>query len=481
INTSNNANIDVLGGYGEINITNNTNYDLVINDVDVSQRGAGTLIIKDLAKGGTDTNPYTTTYTRDANGVTTITETGKSVLTTSGAVDYDPQTGLRYGWQVGQELFTRQYKTEGNSSWLGIDFLARDPATVVFDGPEERIGTPKLQGEGAYVYVDTGLANTAYVSSFSNVNVATPEVKLIDSWTTSTWYGKKTYYSKFVKETKKQDIYTHSIKADYSIDINFLGSSEATVNVNSTGTGDVLLVGGIYNTTGNTSIQSQGAIEGTRESIVQGNRIVLTAGSNIGSANELAVTGGVITGAATPLRIDLNAHASAALKATTSNGNIHIKEISGDLSIDSVYAATTAQLSAGTGSEITLESTSAIVTASGKTGLIQGSSVTLLAEGAIGTSSQHIILNSGETLNDDVVVYAKGDVYLTESAGDLRLKELVASNQGTKYDVTLKVNDGQLADANNSATRDERTVAQLTSGVWGALGLTAATGANDKI
>ena len=43
--------INVLGGYGNIQVNNNTPFDINVKRLDVSERGAGTLIIKDKAKG----------------------------------------------------------------------------------------------------------------------------------------------------------------------------------------------------------------------------------------------------------------------------------------------------------------------------------------------------------------------------------------------------------------------------------------------
>ena len=43
--------IKVLGGYGNIDVTNSTDFDVVVERLDASERGAGTLLIKDKAKG----------------------------------------------------------------------------------------------------------------------------------------------------------------------------------------------------------------------------------------------------------------------------------------------------------------------------------------------------------------------------------------------------------------------------------------------
>jgi hypothetical protein len=60
--------IRVLGGYGNINVVNTTPYDLVLNRLDASQRGAGTLVIIDKAKGGIS-NPTATIYRSSGDGI----------------------------------------------------------------------------------------------------------------------------------------------------------------------------------------------------------------------------------------------------------------------------------------------------------------------------------------------------------------------------------------------------------------------------
>ena len=45
------------------------------------------------------------------------------------------------------------------------------------------------------------------------------------------WYGKKTYYSHYVEEQEVEDIYAHTIKADYEISVNFIGGETGNISV----------------------------------------------------------------------------------------------------------------------------------------------------------------------------------------------------------------------------------------------------------
>ena len=111
-----------------------TPYDIVVNRLDVSQRGDGILILKDKARG-TSANPFATIYRKTASGVT-VQSGGASPVAGSDNMVYQPQDGWRYGWSVGQETADRVTTTYRTSSWLGIDALAADlKGAVAQDAP----------------------------------------------------------------------------------------------------------------------------------------------------------------------------------------------------------------------------------------------------------------------------------------------------------------------------------------------------------
>src|SRR5690606_30307208 len=106
---------------------------------------------------------------------------------------------------------------------------------------------------------------------------------------------------------------------------------------------------------------------------------------------------------------------TASLSASTSQGNIYIAEIAGDLKIDQVIAHT---------GDVTITSLGSIEVASGREGLVQGGRINLSAETHIGAAENHLLLESGSSLRDHVTVFAKSDVHLMEQSGDLRLKKV---------------------------------------------------------
>ena len=111
------------------------------------------------------------------------------------------------------------------------------------------------------------------------------------------------------------EVYHHSIRADYDISIEFTGSAQGKVDVKSNG--NVIIDGAIKNASGDTTIESEKAIYyKTSEPIISRN-ITLKAKAGIGIN--------------LPVLIDLQ---GGALKASTTNGNIHVKEVAGPLTVE---------------------------------------------------------------------------------------------------------------------------------------------------
>ncbi len=275
--------IRLLGGYGNITINNTTSYNVVLERLDASQRGAGKLLIQDTAKGAN----YVTLYEKAGNQVTKTVDdgTGPVVSSIGNASTYTPQSGYRYGWSVSQEQFNRTTTTYATSTWLGIDDLAADPDDIVSQSTE-RIGQPVLVGEGPYYYVDGNLTSTNYTFDHASIAEGEATTYVTDRHTESTWYGDKTYYTTTVTEQKSQEIYTHTIKADRSVGISFLGYDEGTISV--TSSAGILVDGPILNPSGVTTLTAGTTIDQIRDTaLVGGRRVVLNAASGIGTTAPL--------------------------------------------------------------------------------------------------------------------------------------------------------------------------------------------------
>lgn len=440
---------------------------MVLERLDASARGAGVLIIKDKAKGTSD-SPVATIYQMTETGVTrTIDDgSGPQVVTGLGTnLTYTPADGWRAGWSVGLITKTETFVTYGTSAWLGIDALAADPGNI-YSGPYTyNVDTPTLMDAGVYYYhTNSGDAgyDQDYTYGYLKTNLEKSEPTLYKSWVESSWYGKKTYYSTYVTESRDQNTYTHTIQADRDIAIKFIGYDQGKVHVKSTQTGaDVLLVGAILNSSGTTTIETLGAIEQiSAKAYVSGLRVELIARTGIGTVD--------------PFRTSVTDAPAAGLRAVTTSGRIQIEEIIGDLAVDRI-----ASLS---GHDVTVWAQRSILVGKDGTGnvaqgLIKGGLLTLTAEnGSIGQSGRVITLDSGSQLQRHVSSYAQGDIYLEEISGDLYLNKILSATG----DVYIK-SAGGIFDANQDAERDERTYEELKGGVWADLRLTEGTGVSSKI
>ncbi len=424
--------VRVLDGYGNISIDNQTPYDISIERLDSSQRGAGILLIADKAKG-TSTNPLANILTQD--GV------------------YSPKANWRYGFAVGMQTATRTTTVYGSSSWAGIDALSADPSDIRSGPHVEVIGQPKLLPAGAYFY-QSASADGDYTYSSQTNNLEPPRRYKTGQWSTKTWWGKKTNYQRWVDEVKQETVATHTFRADRPITIDFIGNATSSVNVTSNAGGDIIVAGSILNPSGTTTLTTAGSIIQTAQNeSVGGTRVVLNAGAEIKG-----------------FRSNVKSTATGAGLFAEAVGAISIHQVSGTLPIESITSSglKTVDVSAQNG----LTSVDPAVTN------ITGGSIHLDGGAAtIGAESKPLKINSGVSLGNTVSALSVQSIYLTEMTGDMLVDQIISENG----DVQLTIVAGYLVDANNFATRDDRSYNELLSGVWSDLGLTAGTGANAKV
>ena len=349
--------LNVLDGYGTINITNDTSYALVTNLISTGQGAAGDLLITDTSytksftvNGKTDVVPLTTEYAREDGRVTVDTyyvdskgvkheadpsadSNAQTVVnnadpTTRTAV-YTPASGQRYYWTEGEDFMTTTSDTYSTSVWLGISAFYSpsnivSSNTVVTDGVHLEsggyIGTPKS--------TDPASGTNFYMNAQESVT-GSPQTQKGNLETDSTWYGKTTYTQTTTTETGTEDTFLMSIKADDPINIDFKGYD--TGNVNITSVGSVMVDNAIQNANGSTTIiSSAGRIEqGSAQGSIGGQNVSLSAATGIGTSNPLA---GNLTA---PLKGPVSV-----LNATSTTGNMAIKDANGNMNIGRIASGT---------------------------------------------------------------------------------------------------------------------------------------------
>ena len=178
--------------------------------------------------------------------------------------------------------------------------------------------------------------------------------------------------------------------------------------------------------------------------------------------------------------------AASSLDATTVLGAIDLAQVAAgdDLPIDVVMSQSLGA--------VTLSSQGSLIVANGGLGLVSGGAINLIAANNVGNSASTPLLvdtpSATDIAGDRLTVTGltqaggstanpvAGNVFLEETTGDLQVNTIDAAG-----DVWIDVPNGNLINADTNTTVDQRTEAQLLSGVWSALELTDATGYQEQV
>jgi hypothetical protein len=515
--------IEVFGGYGSINITNNTNYDIAVQNLDASTPGQGQLIINDLytqvSNGQTTTVPNFSEYTYSPGNdlITWENNPGGSAPTTytginSNTTTFAPQAGWRYGWTtVDQEEVTKQYLYT-TSDWIGIiptGSAVQQYFSVV------ALATPRVSPTGGYFFYEPsltpGASNYQLNQSANTYTTNSGSVMTLAHSESSTWYGEHTYSALFQELQGQETDYYDDVSASNPITVSFSGGSEAVVTVTSTGTGNIYLDGAINNPVGFTVIDAeQGSIfsEGPSQ-VLTGGAVYLYSAGAIGTATAPV---NIVAQAKSEADANIDNMANTGgITAIAKNGGIYLNAPTGSMYIAEVQAITyptdynggqdngIARQTYTGGGDVVLTAADNIlptgyyeryynqavlllnsfyfVPNNSYSGLVEGGAISLTASfGEIGDSTTaEIQINTPQQspgLVDTITATAAGNVFLQQNNGNMEVNSIST----TGGDVWLNVPYGSVLNANTTSTTDTRTEEQLIQGVWSDLGLTDATG-----
>ena len=516
------AQLNAFGYYGNVTINNTTNYNLIVNKIDVSNPGSGIIDITDLNQtyqqngsqfldsnghsyaletkylsqqtGGMDIStqyidPLTgnilfsvpgtglvgeNTSTTNQNSLPVIVGTLVSASlpdpshSPSSSAVYNPAPNLRYTFSVAESFQTTTVRTYQTSSWAGIISLG---SSTNYSSQTIVTSAAQIEASSEYFYVDNSqhlvngvLKNSdqvAYLFSSSTDTLSSTGFQPTANWNTSTWYGKKTYYQQDTDVDGDQTIAAHSVRADLQVAINFTGTPSSTITINSPNSA-VTLLGDLDNITGNTIIHAGGPITQLNPGAkVEGVQVTMTVAGN----------GGIGT-LVQPINVLLAGTSGQSLTATTTNGGVYIDAQQGGLVLGIITAGSDQAVNLNANLGITAFSSATVVT---------GGNVTIDAGGGVGTSGTPLKLDVGQAAGDQLNLDAKGDVYIDQitptpgATSNLQLFSLTTTGQAF-----VTVDNGSLVNVNTNVHLDPRTVAQLESGVWSELQLTG-TAAQTKV
>lgn len=490
--------IAAMDGYGRFNIDNRSGYDIVITGLDTGNDIEGKVRITDylrrwdpLANGGqgaivtnaSQSSTQTLAYYNSLTPVTReVTRLGNAVktrdlITTTDAQNklkevevehyddvagrstgYAPVTGQTYTWVTGQRNTTNTYSRYEKETkfWFfpGSWSLADRTAYRSWDDP-----TPLSEGE--YTKIDTGMGNTTYRYQRRDVTTAFRSWDREDSECSAFLCIWKWHTYEVWTETGSKRYNTHTVKADHSIPIKFIGYDSGQVDIRSRA--DIIFAGSLTNRTGTTTVDATagnglpgGAI--TAESVrgvITAQNLTLRAADGIGNT-------------LTPLQIDMLG--TGAVTAISARGDIGLREMSGDMRVSEVRTDNSGR--------VFLQADRDIVAAgSGNAVRVQGGGVELVSSsGQIGTDAQALVVQTQATAQGGLSATASGDIHLMQPDGDMQLDK-IESQSG---DVTLTALGGRITDGNRNETRDTRAEAELDA-LWNDLRLRESDGAADSL
>ncbi|RFA35082.1 hypothetical protein CAL65_13295 [Alkalilimnicola ehrlichii] len=460
--------LKAIDGYGKINIANNTNYELLTQNLNAGEGIQGRIRLNDSAFSNDDTL-RSTIYVMDGGEIkvyqgaySRIRETDEFLLrTTEGReTTYSPRSGQDYVWVVGTTSEHRRQVIRYSDTAIG--FIPSGSGTVHYD-EEWQLSSAPIDG-AEYVYIgrlpEGGIVFTNPITGddivflpprdelapgqghevVDNIETEDPELTSRRNWTSCEtriiWCVETRQWQEDIYQWGERTYTRNTIRADYKIDIGFIGFDEGVINIDSVG--DVTVTDNIRNVSGHVDIIGNRIEQRGESTSITGRTIDLKAEEGIGTRRELRL-------------------AADSVSATSTSGDIALDAFNGDLTLR--------QLDAQDG-DVRLSAQRDIGTIGNA--VIRGEAISLDARtGRIGTANRAVRIDTADNDNGLFNASAAQGVHVREVNGSLRVVQIDAG----RADVSITVDDGDLIDANTEARRDERRLAELER-LWEEMGLT---------
>ena len=443
-----NGKLVAADGYGQISITNNSDKKLSLTNLSTGGMEGKITIVDSLRDNGLGSS-LITEYTRNQGTLTVTNNQGSSSVNnvvSSPSYSYSPESGARFNFMSGQQTVDREteYRTKTTKRLWGVS--AFDVGNDFWSGQAvDNVETATLSGEqlpeGDYIDVDTS-DSSEY--TFKADQIETDRTLVHDeSGTDRCWWGGFLnmvrycrYYNTTAYVVGSLRYNYHSLRADNDIAIGFSGDENGG-SISVTSNGGVVISGQINNEDGTTSITaSNGDIVNASEtdSISTGN---LT----------LAATTGSIGTAANPIRIAQSESDNLTISA---GQNVNVASPAGSLYINSISVGGTGAIRLQANQNVELKGT----------GVLTGHTIDIVAEEGTATSAGGIFRVNTDADNGGTLSIASGggNINVQETTGDLRVKQLITSDN-----ITVTVVDGDLLDGNSEQVDDEIAIADLNA------------------
>ncbi|WP_426209754.1 beta strand repeat-containing protein [Massilia sp. TWP1-3-3] len=473
ISTNKLGNIHVNGGFGKVNVSNDTPFALVIQDVNAGSSAvmAGAVGKIDITNTALDASNNHYLYTYDpAVGMKMyrgaawtkgqdLAYVGSSA---SASAEFAPVKNMRWEWKQNASLARTigyvndgwvvtatnwQFNGDRNNPWSAPEGKLVQGASGAADFIQDITGYSTKQGTsfgygGCDGYNNHGGCNYGFLQT--------------EQYSNGIWRARWNY--NHVNTATLQ--MTSSVRADNPIRIDFSGNTVGEVNIASA-YAPVYLAGAIINPGGATSISTGGALTQGARGTLSTHDLTLNGGAGVGTASK-AISASLSTG--------------GTLNASTANGGVYLDLASG---------ARIGQVSAGGNNgvnDVVIQASgtlSALPLASGSAN-ISGSNITLSSElGAVGALNAPMVINArgnpgiNGAIGGVVNVGALQDIGLRQIGGDLLVGTIASRGNG---DIGIDVTAGTMYDARGQTPASTLSKEQVQD-TWKSLKLTAALGA----
>ena len=316
----------VMDGYSQIQVDNQTNYDLRLKDINTGNGIEGTIKITDTGQQAYGGGPLQTVIKRQGNTVYTYNNqaTGELNLVTAVAqasgrrTQYTPRANQYYSWTVKDERTWTEKRIEYFEKWFGFDTRTKTSYSGI-ESYNEVLQTPV---GAAVLRVVDGKTDTYWYDR--------TVYPIVGSWSYGSW-ERVTNYLVYMKEERTNTrnmgeviFHSHNIAAFHPIKIEFLGYDQGLLSV--TSKGGIIIDGSLRNSLGETNIQStQGAITQTGNELagIIGQTVDLKGAAGMGSPSQA---------------VGLQLVNNGVVNADTTSGDLYLEATRGDLVLGSIRA-----------------------------------------------------------------------------------------------------------------------------------------------
>lgn len=492
ISSTGNGRILAANGGADIAITNHTKANLTTGRI-LNHDIEGRITITDLAKdtwteysrSGTAIIEEYTKRLRERADLEQCKAVEDDTITwfdKDHAKTYDPQTGLRYNWTLGQEKTKTSYyeKVTKTLFWGGLvidkdtDELANEENSSTLlevSNPENgrSLGNGTFvdtisegyQDENGTKLVDTEFGGILESNKTDTSREVTDSYKEGGHWY-ALWSDPK-YHTKWTTKEASTQAYTFSLKADNPIGIGFIGQTNGSITVESTNEagGNISLQGNILSNTkeatltvrsaGGSILQKSGTSLTTNRPDLQAKKSILniqiTSMGKFTAAGEKDAAGQDILMGTDGVLLNAVSTNGGSIDVDVLGGMSQGKVLPGNVIVQNVESR--GQNESGQPGRILLTAEGNI-TQEGTAASVRGRTVSITSlNGAIGTDAQTLVVDSsseafGKSADSaGLSAKARNNINISEATGDMRVRSVVS----LEGDVRLEAKDGHMVDA----------------------------------